>query len=166
MRRYALGFSTVGRQYSTAMSATPIEDAMRAKITDALDPSTLEIYNDSQLHAHHKAMMGSTSRETHFRLIITSDRFQKKAQLARQRMVYALLSDEMAAEGGIHALQLRTMTPDEEKKHNLRVQQLQEAKAKAAAAAAAAAAEHLGHHDDVSSPTSTASSSDDEEGRR
>jgi stress-induced morphogen len=131
-------------------------------------------------------MMGSTSRETHFRwvqreknpsqiranallspsLIITSDRFQKKAQLARQRMVYALLSDEMAAEGGIHALQLRTMTPDEEKKHNLRVQQLQEAKAKAAAAAAAAAAEHLGHHDDVSSPTSTASSSDDEEGRR
>jgi BolA protein len=31
-------------------------------------------------------------------------------------MVYALLRDEMAQEGGIHALQLRTMTPDEEQR--------------------------------------------------
>lgn len=35
-------------------------------------------------------------------------------QPARHRMVYALLRDEMAAENGIHALQLRTLTPDEE----------------------------------------------------
>lgn len=31
-------------------------------------------------------------------------------------MIYALLRDEMAQEGGIHALQLRTLTPDEEKR--------------------------------------------------
>lgn len=31
-------------------------------------------------------------------------------------MIYALLSDEMAREGGIHALQLRTLTPEEESK--------------------------------------------------
>lgn len=37
-------------------------------------------------------------------------------QPARHRMVYALLRDEMAQEGGIHALQLRTMTPDEEQR--------------------------------------------------
>jgi hypothetical protein len=29
-------------------------------------------------------------------------------------MVYALLKEEMAQEGGIHALQLRTRTPEEE----------------------------------------------------
>jgi BolA protein len=29
-------------------------------------------------------------------------------------MVYNLLKDEMAQEGGIHALQLRTRTPEEE----------------------------------------------------
>jgi len=50
-------------------------------------------------------------------------------------MVYALLSDEMAAEGGIHALQLRTMTPEEELKHHQRMQKLQEAKAQAQAQA-------------------------------
>jgi len=31
-------------------------------------------------------------------------------------MVYTLLKDEMAREGGIHALQLRTKTPEEEEK--------------------------------------------------
>jgi len=29
-------------------------------------------------------------------------------------MVYALMKDEMARDGGIHALQLQTRTPDEE----------------------------------------------------
>lgn len=35
-------------------------------------------------------------------------------QPARHRMVYTLLKDEMAKEGGIHALQLQTRTPEEE----------------------------------------------------
>lgn len=49
-------------------------------------------------------------------LIITSEAFNSKRQPARHRMIYALLSDEMAREGGIHALQLRTLTPEEESK--------------------------------------------------
>ncbi|KFH43356.1 Uncharacterized-like protein-A-like protein [Hapsidospora chrysogenum ATCC 11550] len=115
-RRYALGFSTVGRQLSTmSSSTTPLEDAIRAKV-GPLSPQTLEIYNDSHLHAHHKPMQGNTSKETHFRVVITSDAFASKMQPARHRMVYALLRDEMAVEGGIHALQLRTMTPDEEER--------------------------------------------------
>ncbi|PNP48085.1 BolA-like protein [Trichoderma gamsii] len=115
-RRYALGFSNVGRQFSTMGSATPLEDAIRAKLTAALSPLSLEIYNDSHLHAHHKAMAGNISKETHFRLVIISDVFASKMQPARHRMVYALLRDEMALEGGIHALQLKTLTPEEEKR--------------------------------------------------
>jgi BolA-like protein 1 len=37
-------------------------------------------------------------------------------------MVYAVLRDEMAIEGGIHALQLRTMTPAEEAKQKSKEQ--------------------------------------------
>lgn len=37
-------------------------------------------------------------------------------QPARHRMVYALLDEDMKREGGIHALQLRTKTPEEEEK--------------------------------------------------
>ncbi len=61
-------------------------------------------------------MQGSTSGETHFRVVITSAAFQSKMQPARHRLVYGLLRDEMAADGGIHALQLRTMTPEEEER--------------------------------------------------
>jgi len=31
-------------------------------------------------------------------------------------MVYTLLKDELAAQGGIHALQLRTRTPEEDER--------------------------------------------------
>lgn len=61
-------------------------------------------------------MAGSTSHETHFRVEITSEAFAKKMQPARHRMVYALLKEEMAKEGGIHALQLKTRTPEEEER--------------------------------------------------
>jgi BolA protein len=61
-------------------------------------------------------MAGNTSQETHFRVVITSDAFKSKMQPARHRMVYALLKEEMAKEGGIHALQLRTRTVEEEQR--------------------------------------------------
>jgi BolA protein len=61
-------------------------------------------------------MAGSTSSETHFRLVITSEAFKSKMQPARHRMIYTLLKDEMAREGGIHALQLRTQTLEEEER--------------------------------------------------
>jgi len=99
-----------------AESTTPMEDTMRVKIGEALKPTVLEIHNDSHLHSHHKAMEGSTSKETHFRVYITSSAFQSKMQPARHRMVYGLLKEEMARAGGIHALQLRTRTPEEDER--------------------------------------------------
>jgi stress-induced morphogen len=82
----------------------------------------MEIFNDSHKHAHHQAMKGSTSRShdlqitNNYSVHVTSEEFKSKMQAARHRMVYGLLKDEMAAEGGIHALQLRTRTPEEEEK--------------------------------------------------
>lgn len=61
-------------------------------------------------------MATSTSQETHFRAIITSDAFVNKSSLARHRMVNALLKEELAREGGIHALQLKTLTVEEARK--------------------------------------------------
>lgn len=51
-----------------------------------------------------------------YRLNIVSEAFTSKMQPARHRMVYALLDDEIKKDGGIHALQLRTKTPEEEEK--------------------------------------------------
>jgi len=103
----------------------------REQVTEALKPTLLEISNNSAAHSHHRAMEGNTSKETHFRLVhaasmkpwltifslnIVSDAFKSKLQPARHRMVYALLKEELDRPGGIHALQLRTKTPEEEAK--------------------------------------------------
>ena len=47
----------------------------------------------------------------HFEALVVSDAFAGKLPLARHRMVYATLGERMGGE--IHALALRTQTPDE-----------------------------------------------------
>jgi acid stress-induced BolA-like protein IbaG/YrbA len=47
----------------------------------------------------------------HFEATVVSDAFRGKLPLSRHRMVYATLGDRMGGE--IHALALRTLTPDE-----------------------------------------------------
>ena len=47
----------------------------------------------------------------HFEATVVADAFRGKLPLARHRMVYATLGERMGGE--IHALSLRTLTPDE-----------------------------------------------------
>jgi acid stress-induced BolA-like protein IbaG/YrbA len=47
----------------------------------------------------------------HFEATVVSDAFRGKLPLARHRMVYATLGSRMGGE--IHALALRTLTPEE-----------------------------------------------------
>ncbi len=47
----------------------------------------------------------------HFEAVVVSEAFAGKLPLARHRMVYATLGERMGGE--IHALALRTLTPDE-----------------------------------------------------
>ncbi|KAI9830177.1 MAG: hypothetical protein M1826_004979 [Phylliscum demangeonii] len=103
--------------------AGTIENAIRTKITAALQPSRLEIHNDSHLHAHHQAMQGVTSRETHFRLTIVSTAFAPHRAPARHRMVYRVLKEELDQAGGIHALQIQARTPDEQEARDHREQE-------------------------------------------
>ncbi len=47
----------------------------------------------------------------HFEAVVVSEAFAGRPPLARHRMVYATLGDRMGGE--IHALALKTLTPDE-----------------------------------------------------
>ena len=47
----------------------------------------------------------------HFEATVVAEAFRGKLPLARHRMVYATLGERMGGE--IHALALRTLTPDE-----------------------------------------------------
>ena len=54
----------------------------------------------------------------HFEATVVASAFAGKLPLARHRMVYATLGDHMGGE--IHALSLRTLTPEEAAKQGIR----------------------------------------------
>lgn len=73
----------------------------------ALEPESLELLDDSGLHAGHAGAMGGG----HYRLTVVSGRFAGQPRIARHRMVYEALKPLMQHE--IHALELTTHAPGE-----------------------------------------------------
>jgi BolA protein len=80
---------------------------IHAALTKGLNPSVLEIVDDSHKHAGHAGHRPGEA--THFTVQITSDAFTGLSRVARQRLVYDLLAEELA--GGLHALALVTKAP-------------------------------------------------------
>lgn len=79
------------------------------KLTEALQPIHLEVIDESHLHAGHGG--ARPEGETHFRVVIVSALFDGESRVARHRMVTKVLAAEM--NNPIHALALKTMTPQE-----------------------------------------------------
>jgi BolA protein len=79
-----------------------------ATLRRAFAPLHLEIIDDSARHIGHA---GAASGGGHFRIVLVSDVFRGMDLVARQRLVYEALGDAMRSR--IHALALRTVTPEE-----------------------------------------------------
>ena len=73
-----------------------------------LEPSRLEIVDDSFRHAGHEGAKGGGG---HYSLTIVSPQFAGKNTLARHRMIYTALAPMMQAQ--IHALAIRAYAPGE-----------------------------------------------------
>ena len=84
--------------------------AIREKLLQALQPESLEITDDSHLHAGHAGAAGGAG---HYSVHIVSSRFQGRTTLERHRLVYQALSDMMPGE--IHALSIRAQLPEQKK---------------------------------------------------
>ncbi|WP_207483449.1 BolA family protein [Arenibaculum pallidiluteum] len=86
-----------------------VANRIRAKLTEALAPVRLEIVDDSHRHKGHA---GHDPRgESHFSVTVVSEAFRGKSRVERHRQVNALLAEELRER--VHALALRTLTPDE-----------------------------------------------------
>lgn len=72
-----------------------------------LNPLQLHITDDSAAHAGHAGAKSGG----HFDLLIVAAAFTGKSRLQRQRMVYDAVGD--LAQLRIHALSMRTLTPEE-----------------------------------------------------
>eukprot|EP00128_Syssomonas_multiformis_P002852 Colp12_sorted_trinity150504_noHs@32461 len=83
--------------------AGPVQEKIKAKLAEAFEPSHLEVLNESYMHSVPK---GS---ETHFKVVVVSNKFESAQLIQRHRMVNKVLKEELAS--GVHALSIHAKTP-------------------------------------------------------
>jgi len=88
-----------------------VAETIRAKLTLRFAPTKLVIVDESHRHAGHSG--ARPGGETHFAVTIAAAAFAGLGRVARQRLVYETLADELAAR--VHALSLTTLAPGEDR---------------------------------------------------
>ncbi|HEX7348459.1 MAG TPA: BolA family protein [Rhodanobacteraceae bacterium] len=86
------------------MSAAAPIDALRSRLQQALNPTSLEIIDEGNLHIGHAA-----EGTGHFRVRIASAAFAGKSRVQQHQLVYAAVADLMGH--GIHALAIEASVP-------------------------------------------------------
>jgi len=87
----------------------PIEQDIRRKLMLGLEPTRLDVINESELHAGHRSSPGTG--DSHFRVLVVSPRFEGLSRLARHRLINEALAAELA--GPVHALAIHAFAPSE-----------------------------------------------------
>jgi BolA protein len=89
------------------LTQPPSPGEIRAALEQALAPISIEVVDDSALHAGHVG-----AREGgHYRVTLVAAAFAGRAQLERHRMVYSAVAPLMGH--GIHALSIVAHAPNE-----------------------------------------------------
>lgn len=86
-----------------------VAEIIHRKLSEAFAPDSLTVEDESYRHAGHAG--ARPEGETHFNVVVVASAFAGKSRVARQRMVYETLAEEMA--GPVHALSLTTKAPGE-----------------------------------------------------
>lgn len=84
-------------------------DRLLSTLTNDLNPSWLEVIDESYLHAGHGGWR--PEGETHFRVKIVSKAFSGQTRIHRHRLVNAIAAPELRA--GLHALAIEARAPEE-----------------------------------------------------
>jgi BolA protein len=87
-----------------------IAAVIEAKLTEAFRPRRLKVTDESHKHKGHAG--ARPEGESHFHVEIVSAAFVGKSRVERQRLIHAVLADELATH--IHALATKILTPDED----------------------------------------------------
>ncbi len=82
---------------------------IEAKLTQAFEPQTLELVDESERHRGHSGFR--EGGESHFRLTMVAAAFAGQSRVARQRAVNSVLAEELA--GPVHALAMSLKAPGE-----------------------------------------------------
>ena len=86
-----------------------VESKMRELLMVALEPTRLDIVNESEMHAGHRSSPGTG--DSHFRVTIVAAKFAGQSRIARHRLVNQAVAELIGTP--IHALALQTYAPGE-----------------------------------------------------
>ncbi len=81
------------------------ESTIFKKLSNYFSPTHIEVKNESHKHKGH--VQSPNTGNSHFLVIIKSDKLQGISKLEGQRKVYKVLEDEM--KNKIHALQIKIL---------------------------------------------------------
>lgn len=82
------------------MTLGPVGQKICDKLAAELNPSSLEVIDESHLHAGHAG--ARPDGESHFRVKVVSAAFAGKSPVERHRMINTILAEEL--EERVHAL--------------------------------------------------------------
>ncbi len=86
-----------------------MQEQIVARLTSALNPTLLDVVDESERHAGHAGAREGGG--THYRVRVVSAQFERKSRVERHRLIYDLLGAEF--EDGLHALALVAKAPGE-----------------------------------------------------
>jgi BolA protein len=81
------------------------KERIQERLQSALLPMHLEVIDESHMHSVPEGA------ESHFKVVVVSERFAEQKLVGRHRLVNQALKGEL--ESGLHALALHTWTPEE-----------------------------------------------------
>ena len=82
-----------------------MREQIEAQLTAAFSPAYIDVMDESHRHSVPRGA------ESHFNVVLVSDRFAGERLIGRHRQVYSVLSEALA--GSVHALALHTYTLQE-----------------------------------------------------
>lgn len=85
--------------------STPLADQMAARLREALQPTELEVLDESWQHEGHVGA-NESGHGTHFRVRVASPLFEGKSRVAKHRIVYEALQSFI--DEGVHAIAIET----------------------------------------------------------
>ncbi|CAG5041379.1 unnamed protein product [Parnassius apollo] len=92
--------NSIIRNMTSASGA--IANSIRNKLQTALETTHLDVINESYMHNVPKGA------ETHFKVVVVSDKFDGLALIKRHRLVNEILKEEL--QNGVHALSIVAKT--------------------------------------------------------
>ncbi|MGI9549531.1 MAG: BolA family protein [Bdellovibrionales bacterium] len=82
-----------------------LQDLLEKKLREHFQPILLKVINESPQHSV------PANSESHFRVILVSDKFEGVSLVNRHQMIYKVVSEEL--KNKIHAFSQQVLTPEE-----------------------------------------------------